>query len=93
LPVEQVHGGLRSEKWRCRMSTPGVLVAAEDAVELAELLEFVRGWLTRSDAAGAFERFVGDGFDVEMMRGDLARFVFLLGGAGDGLAVGDEERW
>ncbi len=70
------------------MSTPDVRLAVEDAVELAELLDFVDRFLVRPDVIAAWRSFVGIDFDVEIMRVDLARFVFLLGGTGDGLSLG-----
>jgi hypothetical protein len=61
-----------------------------DAVELAELLGFVGGWLAGTDRDrldDSLRRFVGiPGYDVEQLRRDLDRFVFLLGG-GDGEAL------
>lgn len=58
-------------------------LAHEEAVELAEMLEFVRDWIGTDPAATAasLQRFVGtDGYDLAELRRDLARFVFLLGG-------------
>lgn len=55
---------------------------AVDATELAELLEFFVGWLDSQPGLDA------DGFGVEELRADLARFAFLLGGDGDRLAPG-----
>ena len=59
-------------------------LAAEDAIELAEMLDFVRDWLgTDTDMLRvSFRRFVGaDGYDLAELRSDLARFTFLLGGS------------
>lgn len=59
-----------------------------DGVELAEMLSFIRDWLT-TDAgqlAPSFRRFVGtDGYDLAELINDLARFTFLLGGDGEEL--------
>ncbi|GAA1963430.1 hypothetical protein [Catenulispora subtropica] len=58
-------------------------LAVEDAVELAEMLDFVRGWIGADpeEMAASLRRFVGaDGYDLAELRRDLARFVFLLGG-------------
>ncbi len=60
-----------------------VSLNAEDAVELGEMLEFLHDWtghipavLTQSLAC-----FVGgDGYTLEDLQADLARFAFLLGG-------------
>lgn len=52
-----------------------------DALELGELLEFVRDFLTaEADAIGpALDRFA-PGYPLGELRADLARFAFLLGG-------------
>ena len=54
-----------------------------DAVELAELLQFINDWLTtdheRLDAS--LQTFVGNrAYDTRQLRNDLHRFTFLLGG-------------
>jgi hypothetical protein len=58
-----------------------------DAAELAEALTFISQWLSGTDQAqlaASFGRFVGtDSYDLPALRGDLARFTFLLG-ADDG---------
>lgn len=55
----------------------------EDAMELGELLGFLGYWLAGADCtrlAASLRRFVGvDGYDLDGLRLDLARFVFLLG--------------
>ena len=57
-----------------------------DGAEVAEMLEFIGGWLG-ADAdllAASFRRFVATGgYDLAELRHDLARFAFLLAG-GDG---------
>ncbi|MBA3279777.1 MAG: hypothetical protein H0U22_13925 [Geodermatophilaceae bacterium] len=54
-----------------------------DAAELAEALRFISQWLARVDRtqlAASFDRFVSaDGYDLNALRTDLARFTFLLG--------------
>jgi hypothetical protein len=63
--------------------SPGVTLADEDAAELVELLEFVDDWTSYIPATltQALARFVGgDGYTLEDLRADLARFAFLLGG-------------
>jgi hypothetical protein len=67
------------------MST--VNLAAEDAIELAELLRFLNGWLTsdhdRLDAS--LLRYVGHpSYHLDRLTTDLARFTFLLGDDPDG---------
>lgn len=60
-----------------------VHLEAGDAAELAEMLTFIRDWLTSSDRdrlAQSFRNFVGaDGYDLTELHNDLARFTFLLG--------------
>ena len=63
---------------------PEVRLTVDDAVELAELLEFVCDWLNRPASAQSLEVFGGAGW-VEALRSDLARFVFVLGGTGAGI--------
>lgn len=65
------------------MTVLPVCLDAGDAVELGELLEFVRSWLGCDGdcLAGSFSRFVGEGdYDINGLRTDLSRFAFLLGG-------------
>jgi hypothetical protein len=59
-----------------------IRLATEDAVELAELLQFVKGWITADDQAkDSFARFVGtSGYDAADLGSDIDRFTFLLGG-------------
>jgi len=54
-----------------------------DAMELAEILLFVRDWLRRDDQviATSFADFVGiHSYPLTELREDLTRFAFLLGG-------------
>jgi hypothetical protein len=66
-----------------------VNISPDDAVELGQLLQFLDDWLAAgpSPASESLTRFVGcDAYDVESLRGDLARFTFLLGASdGEGL--------
>jgi hypothetical protein len=70
-----------------------VRLDAEDAVELGELLEVLGDWLCaeRTVLSGSLRRFLGvDGYDIVELRGDLARFAFLLGVSdGESLFGGD----
>ena len=54
-----------------------------DAIELAELLAFLTGWLSGNEGqplANSLAAFVGhDRYNVDEMRNDLHRFVLLLG--------------
>lgn len=62
-----------------------------DAVELGELLEFLRELLTvEADAIGpALDRFA-HGYPLAELRADLARFAFLLGGDPAALIEADQ---
>ena len=51
-----------------------------DAVELAELLEFLNDWLHSDDVAASYRRFTFGLLTVRELRADLGRFAFLLGG-------------
>jgi len=65
---------------------PTVSLEAVDAAELGELLGFVRVWLSADHEMldVSLRRFVGHpGYDVDRLRRDLGRFMFLLG-ADDG---------
>ncbi len=66
-----------------------VRLDATDAMELAEILLFVRNWLARDThvLAPSLAHFVGiedidgvTGYDLAQLRADLTRFAFLLGG-------------
>ena len=68
---------------------PEVKLDAVDAAELAEMLQFLSGWLACDPArlGASLERFVGHpAYGITQLRGDLERFVFLLGGS-DGEAL------
>jgi hypothetical protein len=59
---------------------------AGDAVELAELLQFVHDWLTSDPTRlhASLNDFVGSpDYDLDELRADLNKFTFLLG-ANDG---------
>jgi hypothetical protein len=64
-------------------------LAAEDAMELGQLLQFLDDWLAtgHGPVSESLTRFVGCGsYDLESLRHDLARFTFLLGGSdGEGI--------
>jgi hypothetical protein len=64
---------------------PAISVDAADVAELAEMLQFVSGWLAAEQPflGASLTRFVGsDAYDLSQLRADLARFVFLLDGSG-----------
>jgi hypothetical protein len=63
---------------------PEVRLDAADAAELTEMLQFLTGWLARdpSRLAASLEEFVGyPAYDIDQLRQDLERVVFLLGGS------------
>jgi len=63
---------------------PEVRLNVGDAAELAEMLEFLSEWLARDPGrlAASLTQFVGHpAYGLNELRGDLERFVFLLGGS------------
>ena len=63
---------------------PDVSLNATDAAQLAEMLQFLSEWLARDPArlGGSLAQFVGHpAYGLAQLRGDLDRFVFLLGGS------------
>jgi hypothetical protein len=63
---------------------PDMRLNTGDAAELAEMLQFLTGWLARDPArlAASLDEFVGHpGYGIQELRGDLERFIFLLGGS------------
>jgi hypothetical protein len=64
-----------------------VTLAPDHAVELTELLEFLNGWLTSDpdQLNASLLRYVGHpAYDINRLKADLARYVFLLRGHTDG---------
>jgi hypothetical protein len=62
---------------------PAITLDTGDAAELAELLQFVRDWLTtdHQHLDTSLNRFVGHpAYGLSQLRTDLDRFIFLLGG-------------
>ncbi len=75
-------------------NTAPVELPAEEAIELAELLEFLAGWLDTNHTgpvARSLKGFTSGGYSIDELGADLARFVFLLGGPGDRLVYGDDQ--
>lgn len=71
------------------MALRPVVLDPADAVELGELVVFVRDWLVCDGGrlAGSLESFIGSGaYGVDGLREDLTRFAFLLG-ADDGVGL------
>jgi len=63
---------------------PEVKLDAADAVELAEMLQFLSQWLARDPGrlGESLEQFVGHpAYGLTELRSDLERFVFLLAGS------------
>ena len=62
---------------------PDLRLDAGDAVELAELLQFLAEWLARDPGrlGASLEQFVGHpAYNLGQLRQDLDRFTFLLDG-------------
>jgi hypothetical protein len=61
---------------------PAIPLDTADAIELTEILQFVKEWLTTdSEARASFARFVGTpGYDAADLCADIDRLSFLLGG-------------
>jgi hypothetical protein len=61
---------------------PAIPLDTADAIELTEILQFVKEWLTTdSEARASFARFVGTpGYDAAGLCADTDRLSFLLGG-------------
>ena len=63
---------------------PEVKLDAVVAAELAEMLQFLSGWLSRDPGrlGDSLAQFVGHpAYGLAQLRDDLERFVFLLGGS------------
>ena len=61
-----------------------VTLNANDAAELAEMLQFLADWLQRDAGrlGASLEDFVGHpAYNTSQLREDLDRFTFLLGGS------------
>ena len=61
---------------------PAFSLDAADAIELAELLQFLAGWLAADPArlSPSLLAYVGDpAYGLDTLRADLNRFIFLLG--------------
>jgi hypothetical protein len=73
---------------------PSLPLDVADAIELAELLEFLSDWLEpdHDNVAASLARFVGSPvYGPGPLRDDFARFRFLLGVTdGEGLFTPDE---
>ena len=63
---------------------PQLKLDAADAAELAEMLQFLSQWLAQDPGrlGPSLAQFVGHpAYGLSELRGDLERFVFLLGGS------------
>ena len=73
---------------------PAIPLDASDAMELAELLQFLGGWLEsdHDNLAASLARFAGSpAYGPDALRDDFARFRFLLGVTdGEGVFTPDE---
>jgi hypothetical protein len=85
-PVTVLIGLTSSNSQRCTVSIsyhtmPTTRLDTADAVELTELLQGVKEWLTAdNEAKASFARFVGSpGYDAADLCTDIERFSFMLG--------------
>jgi hypothetical protein len=65
------------------MAMPRTCLGTADAIELAETLQLIAGWLTTDPAtlAPSFLAYIGHpAYGLELLGCDLDRFTFLLGG-------------
>jgi hypothetical protein len=73
---------------------PSMTLDTADAAELAEMLSFPGQWLTSDSGrlGASLEEFVGSpAYGIGHLRGDIGRFIFLLGGShGEELFSGDD---
>ena len=62
--------------------TPPIILAADDGIELGEMLEFLHDWtaMHAEALAVALHNFTAGGYTLEELQADLARFAFLLDG-------------
>jgi hypothetical protein len=63
---------------------PAVSLDTADAIELAQLLQFLTGWLTADPAtlSPSFLAYTGHpAYNLDTLHTDLNRFIFLLGGS------------
>jgi len=67
-------------------------IQAEDAIELAELFEFLGDWLDHAPRAlrDDLVSFCGPGYVLGELRTDLARFALLFDGRAAHRAFGEE---
>jgi hypothetical protein len=72
---------------------PSISLDTADAIELAETLQLITGWLTADPATltPSFLAYIGHpAYNLDALRSDLDRFTFLLGGNdGEFLLGGD----
>jgi len=73
---------------------PAMPLDVGDAIELAEVLQFLSDWLQsdRDNLTASLARFVGSpAYGPDSLRDDFARFRFLLGATdGEGVFTPDE---
>ena len=82
-PAQPAPGRHRHPPCR-RAAAVNISLAAADAMEPGQLLQFLDDWLATDHGKvnASLTRFVGcEAYGVESLRNDLARFTFLLGGS------------
>ncbi|GAA5091471.1 hypothetical protein [Nocardia iowensis] len=61
------------------MSDNSIQISDADAIELAELLQFINDWLaTEQDVRISLDRFAGHTYSAQCLRADLYRFTAVI---------------
>jgi hypothetical protein len=74
---------------------PAISLDTADAIELAEILQFLAGWLAADPArlSPSLLAYVGHpAYGLDTLRADLDRFTFLLGGSDGEDLFGPDQR-
>jgi hypothetical protein len=72
---------------------PSISLDTADAIELAETLQLITGWLAADPAtlAPSFLTYIGHpAYGLDALRADLDRFTFLLGGNDGEFLLGED---
>ena len=72
---------------------PRTCIDTADAIELAETLQLITGWLSADPAtlAPSFLAYIGHpAYGLDALRADLDRFTFLLGGNDGEFLLGED---
>jgi hypothetical protein len=72
---------------------PSISLDTADAIELAEILQLIAGWLAADPErlAASLLGYIGHpAYGPDALRGDLDRFTFLLGGNDGEFLLGED---